>query len=81
VIYRIPPPPHTPSPVFSTSVSNSTDSTRPSSPGSPSSDSSDHLRPDSSVTLYDEVDSRRFSQETARYRGELFETRDSPEGT
>jgi hypothetical protein len=81
VIYRIPPPPHSPSPVFSPSMSSSTDSTRPSSPGSPSSESSDHhLRPESSATSYDDVDSRRFSQETARYHGGLFESRDSPEG-
>jgi hypothetical protein len=80
VIYRIPPPPHSPSPLFSPSMSSSTDSTRPSSPGSPSSESSDHLRPESSATSYDDVDSRRFSQETARYHGELFESGDSSEG-
>jgi len=81
LIYSIPPPPHSPSVAYPPSVSTSTDSTRPSSPGSPSSESSDHLRRESSATLYDDVDSRRFSQETARYRGELFERRDSSEST
>ena len=81
LIYSIPPPPHSPSVVYPSSVSTSTDSTRPSSPGSPPSDSSDHLLPQPSAALYDEVDHRRFSQETAKYRGELFKGRDSPDGT
>ena len=80
LIYSIPPPPHSPSAVYLSSVS-SADSTRPSSPGSPPSDSSDHLSRQPSATLYDDVDDRRFSQETAKYRGELFNGRDSSEGT
>ena len=81
LIYSIPPPPHSPSTPYLSSVSTSTDSTRPPSPGSPPSDSSDHLSREPSAALYDDVDDRRFSQETARYRGELFNGRDSPEGT
>jgi hypothetical protein len=81
LIYSIPPPPHSPSTPYLSSVSTSTDSTRPSSPGSPPSDSSDHLSREPSAALYDDVDDRRFSQETARYRGDLFNGRDSPEGT
>jgi hypothetical protein len=81
LIYSIPPPPHSPSTVYPSSVSTSTDSTRPPSPGSPPSDSSDHLPHEPSAALYDDVDHRRFSQETARYHGELFKGRDSPEGT
>jgi hypothetical protein len=81
LIYSIPPPPHSPSTPYLSSVSTSTDSTRPPSPGSPPSDSSDHLPREPSAALYDDVDDRRFSQETARYRGELFNGRDSPEGT
>lgn len=81
LIYSIPPPPHSPSTPYLSSVSTSTDSTRPSSPGSPPSDSSDHLSRGHSVPLYDDVDDRRFSQETARYRGELFDGGGSPEGT
>ncbi|KAF8506863.1 hypothetical protein F5888DRAFT_1603107 [Russula emetica] len=79
LIYSIPPPPHSPSAAYLSSVSTSTDSTRPPSPGSPPSDSSDHLSREPSAALYDDVDDRRFSQETARYRGELFNGRDSPE--
>jgi len=81
LIYSIPPPPHSPSTAYLSSVSTSADSTRPPSPGSPPSDSSDHLSREPSAALYDDVDDRRFSQETARYRGELFNGRDSPEGT
>jgi hypothetical protein len=82
LIYSIPPPPHSPSnAVYPSSVSTSTDSTRPSSPGSPPSDSSDHHPREPSAGLYDAVDHRRFSQETARYHGEIFEGRASPEGT
>lgn len=81
LIYSIPPPPHSPSSAYLSSVSTSADSTRPSSPGSPPSDSSDHLSREPSAVRYDDVDDRRFSQETARYRGELFNGRDSPEGT
>ena len=81
LIYSIPPPPHSPSTVYPSSVSTSADSTQPPSPGSPPSDSSDHLPREPSAALYDEVDHRRFSQETAKYRGELFKGRDSPEGT
>jgi hypothetical protein len=81
LIYSIPPPPHSPSAVYPPSTSTSTDSTQPSSPGSPSSGSSGHLpHEQSSPTLRDEVETRRFSQETAKYRGELFEGRASPEG-
>lgn len=81
LIYSIPPPPHSPSTVvYASSVSTSTDSTRPSSPGSPPSDSSDHFPREHSAGLYDDVDHRRFSQETARYHGEIFEGRASPEG-
>lgn len=79
LIYSIPPPPHSPSTSYLSSVSTSTDSTRPPSPGSPPSDSSDHFSRETSAVLYDDVDDRRFSQETARYRGELFNGRDSPE--
>ncbi|KAH9968715.1 hypothetical protein BC827DRAFT_1121417 [Russula dissimulans] len=78
LIYSIPPPPHSPSTTYPSSVSTSTDSTRPSSPGSPSSESSNHLSRDSSVTLHNELDDRRLSQETAKYSGELFE-RDLPQ--
>jgi hypothetical protein len=81
LIYSIPPPLHSPSTPYPSSVSTSTNSTRPPSPGSPPSDSSDHLSREPSAALYDDVDDRRFSQETARYRGELFNERDSPEGT
>src|SRR5712671_14986 len=81
LIYSIPPPLHSPSTTYPSSVSTSTDSTRPSSPSSPSSsETSNHLSRDTSVTLHDAIDDRRFSQETAKYTGELFE-RDSPEGT
>ncbi|KAI0304638.1 hypothetical protein BC826DRAFT_902214 [Russula brevipes] len=81
LIYSIPPPPHSPSTstAYTSSISTSANSTRPSSPGSPSSQSSDNLPREPSATLYDEVDDRRFSQETAKYRGELFESRVSPE--
>ncbi|KAI0274903.1 hypothetical protein BC834DRAFT_850194 [Gloeopeniophorella convolvens] len=80
LIYSIPPPPRSPSTVYPPSVSTSTESTQPSSPtsNSPSSESSDHL-PHTPSTLREEIDSRRFSQETAKYRGELFEGRDSSE--
>ncbi|KAH8997457.1 hypothetical protein EDB92DRAFT_1839852 [Lactarius akahatsu] len=73
LIYSIPPPPHSPSPLYPTSISTSTDSTQPPSPvsGSPSSDSSDHLHREPSTAQLDEVDVRRFSQDTAKY--ELFE--------
>ncbi|KAH9178881.1 hypothetical protein EDB89DRAFT_1928945 [Lactarius sanguifluus] len=73
LIYSIPPPPHSPSPLYPTSISTSTDSTQPPSPvsGSPSSDSSDHLHREPSTAQLDGVDVRRFSQDTAKY--ELFE--------
>ncbi|KAI0308056.1 hypothetical protein B0F90DRAFT_110822 [Multifurca ochricompacta] len=81
LIYSIPPPSHSPSTLYPSSIPTSTDSTRPSSPtsGSPSSDSSNHLPRELSASFLDEVDTRRFSQETAKYRGELFEGRDSSE--
>jgi hypothetical protein len=78
LIYSIPPPSHSPSAVYPPSTS--TDSTQPSSPGSPSSESSGHLPPEPSPTPPDHVEPRRFSQETARYRGELFQGRSSPDG-
>jgi hypothetical protein len=77
LIYSIPPPSHSPSAVYPPSTS--TDSTQPSSPGSPSSESSSHLPPEPSPTPPDHVEARRFSQETARYRGELFQGRSSPD--
>ncbi|KAI0257298.1 hypothetical protein BJV78DRAFT_1161548 [Lactifluus subvellereus] len=79
LIYSIPPPTNSPSPLYPSSISTSTDSTQPSSPGSPSSGSSDHLSRDTSPTLNDEHEGRRFSQETAKYPGEFFESRGSPE--
>ena len=81
LIYSIPPPPHSPSATYPSSMSSSTDSTRPSLPGSPSSKSSNHFHRESSSTIYDDVDSRRFSQETAKYCGELFGQRDPSERT
>ena len=84
LIYSIPPPPHSPSSAYPSSVSTSTDSTRPPSPGSPPSDSSDHLSREEkpSAVLYDDVGrSKIFARNPAGYRGELFNGRDSPEGT
>ncbi|KAI9511747.1 hypothetical protein F5148DRAFT_974630 [Russula earlei] len=83
LIYSIPPPPHSPSTVYPSSVTSSTDSTQPSSPGSPSSQSSIRLSRNPSASPLDAVDDRRFSQETAKYRfsSELFEARGLPEGT
>lgn len=79
LIYSIPLPPHSPSALYPTSISTSTDSTRSPSPvsGSPSSESSDHLHREPSATQLNGVDVRRLSQETAKY--ELFEGGDSSE--
>ncbi|KAI9462309.1 hypothetical protein BJY52DRAFT_1256249 [Lactarius psammicola] len=80
LIYSITPPPHSPSTLYPTSISTSTDSTQPPSPvsASPSSDSSDHhLLREPSAAQFDGADIRRLSQETAKY--ELFEGGDPSE--
>src|ERR1700761_6493790 len=79
LIYSIPPPPHSPSPLYPHSISRSTDSTQPPSPvsGSPTSESSDHLHRESSAVPLDGADVHRLSQETAKY--ELFEGENSSE--
>lgn len=79
LIYSIPAPPHSPSPLYPPSISTSTDSTQPPSPvsGSPSSESSDHLHRDPSAVQLDGADVHRLSQETAKY--ELFEGGNSSE--
>ncbi|THH21472.1 hypothetical protein EW146_g70 [Bondarzewia mesenterica] len=66
LIYSIPPIPHSPSSLYTASISASTDSTQPSSPvsGSPTSDSSDQTPTTLSLVTDDDSDSRRFSQET-----------------
>ncbi|KAI0048385.1 hypothetical protein FA95DRAFT_1490882 [Auriscalpium vulgare] len=74
LIYSIPPMPHSPTSTYTASISASTDSTQPSSPtsGSPSSDSSDRIPPSSSTLVEDNADTRRFSQETAKFRGDVY---------
>ncbi|KAI0321099.1 hypothetical protein OF83DRAFT_1051754 [Amylostereum chailletii] len=76
LIYNISAQPSSPNSHYPSSVSTSTDSTQPSSPVSvsPSSDSSDALSHPSysSSDIDSDSETRRLSQETARYNGDIF---------
>ncbi|TFY82696.1 hypothetical protein EWM64_g1322 [Hericium alpestre] len=75
LIYSIPPIPHSPTSLYTASISASTDSTQPSSPttGSPSSESSDHIPFTPSLTTDDDSDGHRLSEEmTVKADGDLY---------